>query len=177
MAHSRIDSTHVRKSDKEVSMSESQLLRPNAPAREPYEEALRALLGEWQASGKCSQSDKTLILALATKISPTRRSALLQGYERELTAPSSRGGPVFENVIRLIDKRPDWTAARLRRKLSERGQSVDAKTLSNCLNYLVKSGRLTRISRGHYAVAGFGVITSDELFPPHDLPKGGENED
>ena len=158
-------------------MSGIQLPRPNVLAEEPYEEALRALLGDWQTNGKCSQSDKALILALATKISPTRRSALLQGYERELTAPGSRGGPVFENVIRLIDKRPKWTAASLRKKLSQRGQSVDAKTLSNCLNYLVKSGRLTRISRGHYAVAGFGVITSDELLPPHDIQKGGENED
>ncbi len=101
-AHSRIDSTHVRKSDEEVSMSESQLLRPNTPAGEPYEDALRALLGEWQASGECSQSGKTLILALATKISPTRRSALLQGYERELTAPSSRGGPVSQPISAAI---------------------------------------------------------------------------
>ncbi len=157
-------------------MSEIQLPCPNVLAEEPYEEALRALLDDWQTSGKCSQSDKALILALATKISPTRRSALLQGFERELAAPSSRGGPVFENVIHLIDERPEWTAASLRQKLSERGQSVDTKTLSNCLNYLVKSRRLTRISRGHYAVAGFGVITSDELLPPHDIQKGGENE-
>lgn len=158
-------------------MSESPLLRSNTAAGEPYEEALSALLADWRASGKCNQSDKVLILALAAKISPARRSVLLQGFERELTTPSSRGGPVFENVIRLIDECPEWTAESLRRKLSERGHPIDAKTLSNCLNYLVKSGRLIRISRGHYAVAGFGVITSDELFPPHDIPKGGENED
>ncbi len=176
-AHDQIDWTHVRKSAKKVSMSANELLRSNALAEEPYEAALGALLADWRASGKCKQPDKALILALAAKISPHRRSVLLQGFERELASPSSRGGPVFENVIRLIDASPEWTAASLRRKLSERGHPVDAKTLSNCLNYLVKSGRLTRISRGHYAVAGFGVITSDELFPPHDLKKGGENED
>lgn len=158
-------------------MSENQLSRPTALAEEPYEEAVRALLAAWRAIGKCSQSDKALILGLAAKLSPARRSVLLQGFEQELTAPSSRGGPVFENVIHLIDEHSEWTAASLQRKLAERGHPVDAKTLSNCLNYLVKSGRLTRISRGHYAVTGFGVITSDELFPLHDIPKGGVNED
>jgi hypothetical protein len=148
----------------------------NPKAEEPFEEALVALLDDWRTSGKCTQSDKMLILALAGKITPSRRSALLKGHEQDLTAPSSRGGPVFENVIRLIDERPDWTAASLRRRLSEQGQLVDSKTLSNCLNYLVKSGRLVRISRGHYVVAGFGIITSDEL-PTYDIPQGGENED
>ena len=157
-------------------MSASELLRSNILLKQPYEAALSALLAEWQESGKCSQSDKALILALAAKISPHRRSMLLQGFERELAAPSSRGGPVFENVIRLIDKQPEWTAASLRLKLRERGHSIDAKTLSNCLNYLVKSGRLTRISRGHYAVSGFGVVTSEELLPQSDIEKGGESE-
>ena len=157
-------------------MSASSVKRPKPPAEGPFEEAVRALLNEWQANGKCSQSDKALILALARKISLDRRTALLQGVEQELSTPNPRGGPVYSNVIRLIDERPDWTAARLRRRLSEVGQPVDTKSLSNCLNYLVKSGRLTRISRGHYAVAGFGVVTSDVL-PAYDIEKGGENED
>jgi len=160
-----------------VRMSASHLPHPNAQTEAPYEEALRTLLADWRATGKCNQSDRALILGLAAKISPARRSVLLQNFERELVAPNSRGGVVFENVVRLIDERPEWTAASLRRRLSERGNPVDSKTLSNCLNYLVKSHRLTRISRGHYAVAGFGVIASDELFPENDIQKGGENED
>jgi hypothetical protein len=157
-------------------MSANDLPRPDEQTTEPFEEALKALLSNWRANGKCSQSDKALILALGGRVPAVRRSALLQDFERELTAPNRRGGPVFENVIRLIDKRPEWTAANLQRKLCERGHPVDAKTLSNCLNYLVKSGRLTRISRGRYAVAGFGIVTSDEVFPLRDIPKGGENE-
>jgi hypothetical protein len=143
----------------------------------PYEAALKAALEEWESSGKISLADRALILTLAAKISPARRHILLHGIEEDLTAPTGRGGPVFENVIRLIDERPEWTGACIRRRLSEQGHPVDSKALSNCLNYMVKSGRLTRISRGRYAVAGFGVIASDQLVPEHDIPRGSENED
>jgi len=145
-------------------------------SEDPFEVALLATLADWQATGKCSQSDKTLILALAAKIPPNRRVVLLKGFEQDLTAPNKRGGPVFGNVISLINRRPAWTASSLHRALVEQGDPVDKKILSNCINYLVKSGRLTRISRGHYAVAGFGIVTSDELVPQYDIPKGGENE-
>ena len=143
----------------------------------PFEEALKALVSGWRETGKCSQSDKALIRALAERIPPYRRAVLLQGFEHELAAPSPRGGPLFERVVHLIQEHPRWTAARLRRELEARGTPVDVKALSNCLHYLVKSGRLIRISRGHYEVAGFGIVTSDELIPPNDIPKGGENED
>ena len=158
-------------------MSAKDLSREHLQAEDPYEEALKTLLADWRASGKCSEPDKALILGLAGKISPLRRSVLLRGFEQALHAPNPRGGATFENVIRLIDERPEWTAASLRRRLSERGHPVDAKTLSNCLNYLVKSRRLNRIGRGHYAVAGFGVIASDNVLCPNDIPKGGEHED
>lgn len=157
-------------------MSARTKIRSEAPAEEPFEEAVRALLEDWEESGRCSQSDKALILALAKKISLARRTALLEGRAQDLIAPNPRGGPVYSNVIRLIGERSEWTATALRRRLSEIGERVDAKSVSNCLNYLVKAGRLTRISRGHYAVAGFGVVTSDVL-PTYDVPKGGENED
>jgi len=158
-------------------MPKPQTANQDRSAEQPFEEALIALLDEWRQSGTCTQSDKTLILALAAKIPLARRAVLLEDFREELAERGSRGGPVFQNVIRLIDERPEWTAESLRRKLKEQGHNIDAKTFSNCLNYLVKSGRLHRISRGHYSVAGFGVVTSDELFKTHDIPKGGENED
>ena len=92
--------TPVRKSVKNVSMSAIDLKSPYSPAEEPYEEVLKILLADWRAYGICSQSDRALILALAAKISPARRTVLLQGFERELKRCSSRGGPVFQNVVR-----------------------------------------------------------------------------
>ncbi|MCP5364929.1 MAG: type IV toxin-antitoxin system AbiEi family antitoxin domain-containing protein [Hyphomicrobiales bacterium] len=153
--------------------------QPQGAAREenPYEEALKAAIRDWIAGGKRSQADKALVLALASRVSPERSKKILIGLESELTARTSRGGRVFQNVVNLIDKYPEWTAANLRKELESSGLHVDAKTFTNCIDYLVRAGRLTRISRGHYAVAGFGVVTTDDLFPSYDIPKGGENED
>lgn len=159
-----------------MSGNDPQHQQPSA-LESPYEGALKAALQDWRMSGKINQSDKALILALAAKIPAFRRQALLRDVEKELVTPSGRGSPVFENVIRLIDERPKWTTESLTRRLRNQGHSVDSKALSNCLNYMVKSGRLIRISRGHYAAAGFGIITSDSLIRDHDIAKGGENED
>ena len=58
---------------------------------------------------------------------------------------------------------------------AEESQHVDAKALSNCIGYLVKSGRLLRVGRGHYVVAGAGLVTADPI-EQHDIEHGSENE-
>lgn len=151
-------------------------------------------LGVWRLA-RCSNciSPCTLPFAPSVIFRPSpMTSTKLAGSDNVKAALTSRGVLFTAITYRVLPSRfartriaplftlpsgPDWTAASLRRRLCEHGHSIDAKTLGNCLNYLVKSGRLIRISRGQYAVAGFGVITSDELFPSHDMPKGGENED
>jgi predicted transcriptional regulator of viral defense system len=38
-----------------------------------------------------------------------------------------------------------------------KGMAVDQKQINNSLDYLARSGRLKRIGRGRYEIAGYGV--------------------
>jgi hypothetical protein len=143
---------------------------------DPFEVALERMVAEWRVNKRLTPNDRALILALAARVSEERRTALLRDIAAELRTPSNRGGPVFEKVIRLVDERPEWKATEIKRTLANRGTPVDTKTLSNSIDYLVKSGRLRRLGRGTYAAPGFGIVTSEEL-TSDDIPRGGELED
>ena len=78
-----------------------------------------------------------------------------------------RGGELYSNVIALFrrDRRLEWTVPEAQTALTQSGIQADSKALYNTFNYLANTGRLQRVSRGHYVVTGYGVgvETSDEL--------------
>ena len=130
------------------------------------EAALAMAANQWRSGKWRSQADKALILALAARVRPDRRKKILAGIEQEITAPGRRGGDIFDYVVVLIARRPQWSAVEIREELKKRfGNDPGAKACSNCIDYLVKSGRLVRVARGRYFVRGygFGIETSDDL--------------
>jgi hypothetical protein len=83
--------------------------------------------------------------------------------------PPSRGGETYDNVVDLFTrkKRPFWTASDIHDELSNAGKVAEIQQIHNVLNYLMRKGRLKRISRGRYfdTESGAGIETSDELHP------------
>lgn len=78
---------------------------------------------------------------------------------REGSAALSRGGETFGNVIALFQKehRPEWSVTEIQSELRKAGAEPDQKSLYNTINYLAKTGRLKRVSRGRYVVADIGI--------------------
>jgi hypothetical protein len=83
--------------------------------------------------------------------------------------PSGRGGEIYDNVIDLFarKKRPFWTAADIHNELSNAGKIAEIQQIHNVLYYLMRKGRLKRVSRGRYfdIESGVGIETSDKLHP------------
>ena len=114
----------------------------------------------------------TAIASLIDALPAEERAA----HIRQLNAATAedetvtRSGPVYGNVIDLFkkSKRRDWSTADVHRALTERNIETDRKTLGTTLSYLVKSGRIRRIARGHYvvmdgALAWTGIVTDEEI--------------
>jgi hypothetical protein len=82
---------------------------------------------------------------------------------------ASRGGETYDNVIDLFtrEKRPFWTASEIHNELTNAGKVAEIQQIHNVLNYLMRKGRLKRISRGRYfdTESGAGIETSDKLHP------------
>jgi len=70
----------------------------------------------------------------------------------------ARGGPIYNNVIELFeqDKKKEWTAPAVHDALSAQGESIQPKAIHNVINYLYRTGRLQRVSRGRYMIPGYG---------------------
>lgn len=166
--------------------------RQSTQTENPYEAALRAAVVEWAdlckpiaiSNGADLERRETkkaalrnLILGLAARVPQDRRDHYLRDLEFATSPPSMRAGATFNNVISLLEhaQRCEWKATEVRRALAERGVAVDAKTLSNVFGYMIKTGRLKRLARGHYQFQGGVLVTSDEV-PTFDIPRGGENE-
>ena len=83
--------------------------------------------------------------------------------------PASRGGETYDNVVDLFTrmKRPFWTASDIHNELSNAGKVAEIQQIHNVLNYLMRKGRLKRISRGRYfdTESGAGIETSDKSQP------------
>lgn len=83
--------------------------------------------------------------------------------------PVGRGGETYDNVIDLLTrkKRPFWTASEIHNELTNAGKGVEIQQIHNVLNYLMRRGRLKRITRGRYFdfESGTGIDTSDKLHP------------
>lgn len=177
--HRKQDSTFLGLSSTFVSMSGTAQQRLSAQANDPFEAALRAALSGVRDSGRCSQGDKALILALSARLTTICRARYAPDIKHVMAQHPARGTPTFDNVVGLLDRRrqPEWKSGELQAALAGEGLKLDAKALSNITNYLVKSGRFRRLARGHYMDAtGLLFVTSDEL-PQGDIAKGSENED
>lgn len=157
-------------------MSETAHKHPTSRTLDLLRETLEAMIDDWRNTGYCSQSDKALIVALSEKIDPTERARVIGEFEHDLLSAGRKGTPVFDNVIDLLKINKNWTSAKFRRELEKKGVHFEYKQLMNCINYLVKTGRLNRISRGHYVVSGIGIVSTDQLAAHDDQSKGSGNE-
>ena len=100
------------------------------------------------------------IQGLITALSTDKRDDYQRRYAKVKVGSLVRGGDTFGNVISLFQRFPNrsWTAPQVQEALRESGvEEEDAKAISNAIAYLAKSGRLQRISRGQYVMAGYNV--------------------
>ncbi len=70
-------------------------------------------------------------------------------------------------MVKLFEKSPgaEWTAPAVQTALQRNGIQAEPKQIHNVLGYLMREGKLVRVDRGRYHVAGygFGIETGDEL--------------
>lgn len=128
--------------------------------------ALNHLLAEFErarterdaAEMRVTRFEETIQLVLATIPEPDRGD-LAAKFEELKSGAQSRGSAMFGNVVSLFksDRKRAWTVPEVQEELQRSGVSPDPKAVANVVNYLAKTGRLTRISRGQYIVAGVGV--------------------
>jgi hypothetical protein len=101
-----------------------------------------------------------VIALLIDSLPPADKAEYRRRFEElRQGSPPQRGGEVYGNVIALFKKdiRPEWTIPDAQAALAQNGVSVDPKALYNAFTYLANTGRLQRVSRGHYIVTGLNV--------------------
>jgi hypothetical protein len=83
--------------------------------------------------------------------------------------PSSRTSFAYDALRKLLERRIDkgaeLTTTQVMSDIKSSEIGIDAKSVYNALNYLEKTGKLRRVSRGHYRVTdgGYGVLSSHEI--------------
>jgi hypothetical protein len=164
------DSPTAKSDSKILGMSEIERLTVD-PQR--FEEALQAALDDLaRAKDDLDKNEsrvqrqtrvvRNLIAALPAplQIKYYRQANLLaQG-----AAP--RGTVIYGNVVRLLKcaGQDEVSAPKVREALEEIGVPAPAKAVHNVLNYLAREGRLKRIGRGRYLVAGgFGIELPEDI--------------
>jgi hypothetical protein len=93
------------------------------------------------------------VLPLDRRIAYAARTAAFRAIAR----PGRGSGAVNDNIIAIVTEKEQVTAADVRNALMHKGMAVDQKQINNSLDYLARSGRLKRIGRGRYEIAGYGV--------------------
>jgi hypothetical protein len=115
--------------------------------------------------------DALRVVDTLMNVLPEDRKAVFLERTRGFRAPTpvSRGGETYDNVVDLFTrkKRPFWTASDIHNELSNAGKVAEIQQIHNVLNYLMRKGRLKRVSRGRYfdLESGAGFETSDKLHP------------
>lgn len=103
-----------------------------------------------------------LIRVLAASLASERRLHL----EGEVT-PQSQVGSLHNAMLRTLrhERRPKWTAREIKMALERQGVNAETRTVTNCIDYLVRRKRLQRIARGLYydPEYGVGIVTSSDL--------------
>jgi hypothetical protein len=124
---------------------------------------VRQLVLAWE---KRVQDALRIVDTLLNVLPPDRQAVFLERMRPYRPAtPASRGGETYDNVIDLFTrtKRSFWTAAEVQKELADAGKNVEIQQIHNVLNYLMRRGRLKRVSRGRYfdSESGAGFQTSD----------------
>src|ERR1700688_3190078 len=127
--------------------------QPNAE-REPYELALEAAFGELETARRQQTNEaevgasilSDLVAKLLAVLPAERRAPYVVRLNKvpPVSRPQPRDGTVYDNVVRLLLRRPDeeWSAGKVRDELVGDGVQPEQKTIYNALNYLAKTGRL-----------------------------------
>jgi hypothetical protein len=78
----------------------------------------------------------------------------------------SRGGEVHGNVIALFKEvgPRQLSVSEVQTALEGKGTPANSKAIHNAINYLTKTGRLQRVSRGRYVSREFGAGLEIEGF-------------
>jgi hypothetical protein len=124
---------------------------------------LRKVTLAWE---KRVQDALRVVETLLNVLPPDRQAVFLEKTSPYRPAtPASRGGETYDNVIDLFTrtKRHFWTASEIHNELSNAGKVAEIQQIHNVLNYLMRRGRLKRVSRGRYfdTESGAGLETSD----------------
>jgi hypothetical protein len=115
--------------------------------------------------------DASRVVDTLMNVLPEDRRTVFLERTRPFRPPTaaSRGGETYDNIIDLFTrkKRPFWTASDIHNELSNAGKVAEIQQIHNVLNYLMRKGRLKRVSRGRYfdTESGAGIEASDELHP------------
>jgi hypothetical protein len=162
-------------------MSGSPAASKNAPsAPHHYEAAIEAAFEDLTAARRSVERSRgqlerdqvrvaglTDVIRSLLQVLPAERQAIyvqrLASMHLGLEGPT-RGGFVFDNVVTLFRRAPgEWTPANVQSELAKEGVHADARAITNVLGYLARTGKITRLARGHYLVSGAGLVTEEEL--------------
>ncbi len=164
-----------------------------AKAQDRYEAALEAAFGDLAAerrrreeeaarlSGGMSQQAQLcdLILSLAAMLVESRRRKFQTRLQEVEQSRRFQGGTVQEAILDALERerRTKWSADEIRDALDKQGVNATPKEVFNCVDHLIRTKRLKRVSRGQYydPEAGVAIVTSNEV-RTFDIPRGGENE-
>lgn len=106
--------------------------------------------------------------AFKTLVQATLSREEQQWLLRELSESLGQGHPlqagtVLKMLRRVLPNQHQWTVAQLKQRIDEEGVSASAKELYNALNYLNRTGQVSRVGYGQYMVAGGLLVTADDL--------------
>lgn len=108
-----------------------------------------------------------LILALSARLPLERRLAYEPQFEELCRPRSYKCTPLHEQLVETIrrERGRTWTTEQIQKALERQGVGAERKSVTNCVDYLVRTNRLQRVGRGLYYAPdyGAGVITSDDL--------------
>lgn len=82
----------------------------------------------------------------------------------ELSAKETPGpATIIATILKLLPRGKEVTAAELRKEVADRGVEAEPKQVYNAIDYMIRSGRLRRVSYGRFLVDGMEIETSDDL--------------
>jgi len=119
--------------------------------------------------GGCSGENRlgrlnALILALAAMVpNDVREANRCTLAEVRRGRVQMRGGPIYDNVIKLLPERCEWTIHDAITTLKERRVEATTKAVQNVFGYLARAGKVQRVERGRYLVDGALIVTASDL--------------
>jgi hypothetical protein len=114
---------------------------------------------------------------LAEIVAKEGNTGLREEFERLQKGPShsTRTSVAYDFVRRLLSERwknrSELSTADVLRHVKNQNIGIEPKAVYNALNYLQKTGKLRRVSRGHYLVkdGGYAVQSGHEVEGDRDM--------